>query len=671
MHTEVAAIGSGFRESHCVATLFGIKAASFMRALAGSALLCVWHVCGAAAPQPHPAQSMIEQADRAVRSDPEASRRLAEQAIELLRQQPEPDLEIRARLILCDYQSERDTKAAEQEIVEIERLLPQARRSGLRAGMLTCKGQMAETIGNNQQAKELYIDAVTVATQARDDEMLAAALFARGYLMGLEGQYASGLADLKRSQILYDQQHLPQHALTAVNGIAILYNRMGDFAQARHMYAQALKAQRASGLLREQAVTLHNLGRANENLREWDDARKAFDESLQINRQIAYPRGEAYALRGLAAVENGEGNPRGALEILQRAEALQKDTPDARLQAQINLARGIALHQLKQLPQSVTALEDALQVFRQAASLSELHATYAELAAVHSAMGNWRAGYGFLAKAAETAERQLRNQIDQRFATLRVEFDTAAKEKENELLLRENEANEKALAQQDRVRKLQAIVIMLIVVLALVLLFLALQQRRTSMRMRSLAMTDELTGVPNRRAVLGILEPLLARAEKASCSVAIIDIDHFKTINDQHGHAQGDEALKLVAARLRDALGTEGYLGRMGGEEFIAILPETDGERAVEIAERLRAEVMRIDTLPWLVERRITISIGVATTQDAAETQGSILQRADAALYEAKRGGRNCVRICRSQVPSPTQSESPGPIVDNGTVEYA
>jgi diguanylate cyclase (GGDEF)-like protein len=623
------------------------------------------------APELHPAQALIERADLAVRTDPEASRRTAEQALEVLKRRPDADLETRARLILCDYQSERDATAAEQQISIIEMLLPQARRMGLRAGMLTCKGEIAETIGNNHQARELYEEAVNVASQAHDDEMLAGALFARGYLLGLEAQYAAGLADLKRSQALYDRAGLSQHALTSVNGIAILYNRMGDYEEARHMYNQALKAQRASGLLREQAVTLHNLGRANENLKDWEAARAAFQESLQISRQIDYSRGEAYALRGLAAVENGLGNPHNALDVLQRAETLQRDTPDARLQAQISLARGIALHQLKQLPQSVSALEDALQVFRQAASLSELHMTYMELATVYSEMGDWRAGFGFLSKAGETAERQFRNQVDQRFATLKVEFDTAAKEKENALLLRENEANEKALAQQDRASKLQAAVILLTVILAMVLLFLALHHRRTSMRMRTLAMTDELTGVANRRAVLGILEPLLTRAEKSPCSLLIIDIDHFKSINDQHGHAEGDAALRLVAAKVRDTIDKSGFVGRMGGEEFIAILPDTNGETAVEAAERVRLGIMQIDSLGWLVDRRITVSVGVSTAYGAVESSSTVLQRADAALYEAKRGGRNCVRvIAPSHQQAPSVRET-APDAESGSIEYA
>ncbi len=106
-----------------------------------------------------------------------------------------------------------------------------------------------------------------------------------------------------------------------------------------------------------------------------------------------YARGEAYALRGLAAVKNAKGDPDGALQTLEQAAMLQKQTPDARLDAQIHLARGVALHRLRQLPASREALEAALGVFRQADSLNELRATYGELASVLADMGNWREGY--------------------------------------------------------------------------------------------------------------------------------------------------------------------------------------------------------------------------------------------------------------------------------------
>jgi diguanylate cyclase (GGDEF)-like protein len=596
------------------------------------------------AAEPHPAQALIDRAEVGTRTDPAASARAANAALELLAIQPNADLEIEARTLLCQHLLERDLPAAEEQLKRARALLPKAMRAGLKSGLLTCEGEMLEIAGDNGKARERYDEAVLVATETRDKEMLAEALYARGYLLGLQGLYAAGLTDLKRAQALFDQLDQDHHALTVINSIATLYNRMSDYAQARDIYERALTAQRAAGMLREQGVTLHNLGRAHENLKQWDAARSAFQESYAVSRGLKYSRGEAYALRGLAAVMNATGDPRGALTTLDRAQALQRQTPDARLNAQIQLARGVALHRIGSLPASIAALQEALQVFSGAASQHELRATYAELAAVEGAMGDWRDAYDYQVKAQETAEQMFRNQLDQRFASLKVEYDTAAKEKENVLLVRENQANQKALKQERRARGLQAIVFLLSVILTVLLATLAVHQWRTTRRMRALAMTDELTGVPNRRAVLSRLEPLL-ESTNATCAMLIIDIDHFKSINDQHGHPEGDEALKLVAEKLRSQVREPAFIGRLGGEEFVVVLPGADQQEAQRIANEFREEVMTIDTRRWLADRRITVSIGLTTARASGDTSSSMLHRADAALYEAKRAGRNCVRM--------------------------
>jgi diguanylate cyclase (GGDEF)-like protein len=592
----------------------------------------------------HPALEYVERGILEMRSDPEASKRDADESLRILKQQPDVDLEVRTRLLLCDYQAERDTKAAEQEFDAGMALLPKARRVGLKAGLLDCRGQMFETAGNNAKARALYEQAVAVAAETHDDEMLAQSLFSRGYLLGLQGEYASGLTDLKRAQALYDKLNKPVHSLTTLNSIAILYNRMGDYAQARNIYSRALKAQREAGMQREEAVTLHNLGRAYENLHEWNESRQAFTESLALSRQLNYPRGEAYALRGLAAVSNGSGDPRGALETLTRAESLQRQTPDARLRALIQLARGISFHKLERLPESSAALEDALEVFREADAMGELNSTYSELAEVYAESGNWRAAYDRRTQAKETSDRLLNNQLDQRFATLKVEFDSAAKDKENASLIRENQINQQALAQGQSVRHLQAAVIALSATLVLMLATLAVYQRRSALRMRYLALTDELTDVPNRRSALSRLDPLLRSPDQGSCAVLIIDIDHFKRINDQHGHPIGDEVLKVVASTVRRAVIEPAFFGRLGGEEFLIVVPRCDLEQARLAAEGFRQSIMSIDTSPWFPDRRrITASLGCAVSMPGADTPSSMLKRADFALYAAKRSGRNCV----------------------------
>jgi diguanylate cyclase (GGDEF)-like protein len=484
---------------------------------------------------------------------------------------------------------------------------------------------------------------VAIATQTHDDQMLAEVLFSSGYLRGLRGEYAAGLSELRQAQTLFEQQHMPLHAMTALTSIAIIYNRMGDYAEAAHLYERTLEAQHKAGLKREEAVTLHNLGRAHENLQEWDAAHDDFAASLELSKQLDYVRGEAYALRGLATVANAQGNPNAAMKLLDRATEAQQRTPDMRLLAQIRLTRGIALHQLKQLKESAAMLEQALTVFRQADSLGELTQTYDALAAVDADVGDWRSAFEYRTLAQTTATRLLRDQLDQRFATLKVEFDTAAREKENELLTRENEANEKALSQQMRASYLRKAVVVLTVLLLAVLVWLAVHQRRSAKRLRALAMTDELTGVPNRRAVLAQLVQLLRRSSTPT-SILIMDIDHFKSINDRHGHLIGDETLCAMTANLREAVAEPALFGRLGGEEFAVVLPATNLGQAITLAERLRERVMRIDLSRWLGERRITISIGVATSVPTRDSISVMLRRADAALYAAKDAGRNCVR---------------------------
>jgi diguanylate cyclase (GGDEF)-like protein len=160
------------------------------------------------------------------------------------------------------------------------------------------------------------------------------------------------------------------------------------------------------------------------------------------------------------------------------------------------------------------------------------------------------------------------------------------------------------------------------------------------------ARTDALTGLDNRRAIQerGLLE--LKRAQRLGAPVSLIlcDVDHFKRVNDWFGHEAGDGVLRTIAATLRAALRETDLLGRWGGEEFIAVLIETEAATAREIAERIRAAVAAIafDTLP----EGMTISLGVATAWEIADVPDAweaLLQRADRHLYQAKSEGRNRV----------------------------
>ncbi len=590
------------------------------------------------------AEALVDSSERQMRRDPELSRRDAERALEILAASPDANLEVRAHQQLCDYYSERDGARARAELAKVESLLPRITRPGLAAGAHGCAGLIAEASGENSVARREYDDAVRIAEETADNAMLAESLFSRGYLLGVQGDYSSGLADLRRAQALFEKVGKPLHALTTLNSIAIIYNRMGDTAQAQSIYQRALASQRAAGLKREETVTLYNLGRAAENLRQWPQARAAFEGSLKLARELDYRRAEVYAMRGLAAVAVAAENPQEALGLVREALARIGDVPDARLGAQVALVEGAALRQLRRFPESRAALERARTVMEEGDAQGELVTLYDEYAQLAANLADWRGAFDWRTRAREVNERLLRRQIDQRFATLKVEFDTVTKEKENVALLKANAANELALDQTRRARKLQALVIGMAVILATVLGVLAWHQRRSKLQMKALAHTDELTGSPNRRSVLSRLQDILALEPPRPVCLLLLDIDHFKSINDRFGHPVGDKVLRAVSARLRAWLQQGDLHGRIGGEEFLVATSGESLEAVLARAEVLRFQFTTIDTSAWFDDgRTLTVSIGVADRR-RDDTVSTMLQRADAALYAAKREGRNCVR---------------------------
>ena len=170
--------------------------------------------------------------------------------------------------------------------------------------------------------------------------------------------------------------------------------------------------------------------------------------------------------------------------------------------------------------------------------------------------------------------------------------------------------------------------------------------RENYQRSLSMALTDELTGLYNRRYVFAHLNELLGRMTEASGGNALmlVDIDHFKQVNDRHGHPAGDAVLREIAERAVRQVRSVDLVGRLGGEEFVIVMPETSLGGAIVVAERLRAAVAEE---PFVLQGkgdkvRVTVSVGIAMTGEGhGDTLESLLQRADEALYAAKDAGRN------------------------------
>lgn len=160
-------------------------------------------------------------------------------------------------------------------------------------------------------------------------------------------------------------------------------------------------------------------------------------------------------------------------------------------------------------------------------------------------------------------------------------------------------------------------------------------------KLKEISDKDRLTGIYNRRKLEEILKEIYNKAQRynQAFSLTLLDLDHFKKVNDNYGHQVGDEVLKEVSSLLLDRIRTVDHCGRWGGEEFLIILPETDLESAVELAKRLRGE---IENHEFTKVESITSSFGVSAYSDNKDIE-AIIKEADDALYKAKEEGRNRV----------------------------
>jgi diguanylate cyclase (GGDEF)-like protein len=177
----------------------------------------------------------------------------------------------------------------------------------------------------------------------------------------------------------------------------------------------------------------------------------------------------------------------------------------------------------------------------------------------------------------------------------------------------------------------------------------SLERARLFQEVQSLALTDPLTSLQNRRSLfeLGRVEFSRAlRMDRPFCCM-MLDVDHFKLINDDYGHPTGDQVLQELATRCKNSVREGDLIGRYGGEELMVLLPETDRETALQVAERLRISIEETSIKVLNGEVHVTVSVGVAAKDEYTTDLEILIARADQAMYIAKHKGRNCVAMSK------------------------
>lgn len=544
------------------------------------------------------------------------------------------------------FQSPEDTRAS---LVFAQRGLAASRQLGdaeVEARFQLCEASLQSMLGDAQKGLALFTRGVEIARRSEHPALVGDALVLRGNMYSYLGRHAESLVDFMDAQRLYDGARQAERSEGNLQNIAIAYRRMGEYDKAREYLDRSRAiAQRHQDWGSLMVIALQT-GFLHEDTGHPERALAYYDDALRIARQ-RLPVAEAAPVQmAIASAQAALGNAAQALEAVTAARAGFALIGDSSNEGMLDLLEGRARAIRGETDRALALLARAEATLQRDGNERYLEALYPVRAELHEKRGASAAALADYKRYLALREKRLAERSQQRALILREQSEASQRELESRRVAAEKSLREREAQAQAKARRWQRIALGLGVALIALLGLWIGRQITQARRLRVLALTDPLTGVANRRRieVLGAQALADARADERPLSVIAFEIDGFEALREVHRQAAGDAVIARVAEACQHALRHADEIGRMGGERFLVLLPDSDIDSAGQIAERLRAEVeaLRFDDLaPGL---RVTISLGVAALAPGDEGLPRLLARADQALRKAQGAGRNCTR---------------------------
>ena len=462
---------------------------------------------------------------------------------------------------------------------------------------------------------------------------------ARGDVYLNAGRIAQGTADFQAALAYYESAGETLRRAMALADLSWAYKR--DTENPGSMALAIESSRTALNLVDQQqqrslaSLVHHNLAGTYLAAERRPEARRHAELSRGLAEQTRDTLGVAYADRLLGRIELDEGHPAAALERFSRAIEVFSSSGIPELELVAALGRSEALLALREPDAARRQLEDAATLRKRVAH-PDTDVDYYRVALDVAAARKDTAAVVAAALAHAAAVRVREQGQNRRVAAeTRERFLSERTEAENRLL------RERQIAAEARQTWLTATLALSAVILGLLVAYLV-QQLRLRRRLKIMAEIDELTQLPNRRRILELAQDFAKgrRSGDMPLGLAVLDVDHFKRVNDEFGHEVGDAALVTFAQCCRQVLRKHDAIGRLGGEEFLFVLPSTRQADVCALFERLRKVLLDTPVPGMRADQRLRCSMGSAELQPGAGVKET-LRRADEALYRAKSSGRN------------------------------
>ena len=523
--------------------------------------------------------------------------------------------------------------------------------------------------GDPQQSKTLAVKAVQLANTLGNPAELAQALLTGGSSLQALGEYDDALVYFSESLKIYEALEDGRGQTLCLNLQGETYLTRGFLAEALDSFEQCLPLCRAIGETQLECTVLENIGNVYNNLDNHYMARQFYDQVLQrdpdaerlcsvtlslgcvhlliaikhaksgeretaeteyrqaelrvtealtMTRQSEDRTLESICLCNLANVRLGLDETERAIELVENALEIAQQVGAQRLIGCYLVVRGEIQLRRNELPPAIASLEAGLTMLQERNLKLNIAETHQLLSEAYETQGDFSTALAHY-KQFHRIEGEVRNEIaEQRTRTIAMRFEVEKSQQQAEL------ERLRAIELSESNHKLQ----------------------RQSEFLERLSREDGLTGLTNRRSLDERLAEYYAisRVEHRSLTVALMDIDHFKSVNDRFSHQMGDQVLQRVGEILGTCCRESDIAARYGGEEFALVLPNLTLEQSLIVCERVRQTVQNYDWSTLHLDLRVTLSIGLATLTPLLDSPEALIHRADEHLYEAKQNGRNQVR---------------------------
>jgi diguanylate cyclase (GGDEF)-like protein len=477
--------------------------------------------------------------------------------------------------------------------------------------------------------------------------LILESLITRGYLYNSMVDYLSALDSLQKAYSLAPSQISNSISKGDVAGIiALVYEYRREHQLSIPYFQEAVNHQRSKQNKLELSIVLYGLGRANINIGNLDLGKNQLQESLDIAILINDLQGEAYALKELAGLSLAEKKFHITENMLLRALNIFSQSKNNYMLFDVNKVLCMLYLKTDQ-PKKVEYHLHQASLFINPENHPIQHISLLKLKThVQASQGNYEDAYKDLSNIIRTEKKQLTKQSTEQLHRLRSKYELQSKEKENTLLAQSLELqNIKLSAQFEKNQSLKIILLSALIIIGL-LLFMAYKYRKNKKHFELMANFDSLTGLYSRAKTLELLNNAFNQAQinNSKLYIAMIDLDHFKKINDQFGHTTGDLVLKQLGQIFIDVFKNNEICGRFGGEEFLVTISNVELNNVLNLFEKLRKKTTLLTKTIKVTPLSISLSIGICSYAKQNDFN-DMIKCADDALYTAKAKGRNRISM--------------------------